>query len=164
MRSLVNCYRKCVLLCGKVNKICSLQLFFSISLSFALVITLLFLGSLLIIQKARGIFTTSEFFFILADLLIMIVIQLGKLMYLINVCSNTCNQAEKILQLGRKVIIEDKSPELTYELSLLVKMMKEEKVQFTAHDFFPIDYPLFISFIGATTTYWVIMVQFQLQS
>ncbi|KAL1464251.1 hypothetical protein WDU94_003916 [Cyamophila willieti] len=75
----------------------------------------------------------------------MLVIQLGKLMYMINVCSNTCGQAEKILQLGRKVIIEDKSPELTYELSLLVKMLKEEKVQFTAHDFFSIDYPLFIS-------------------
>ncbi|XP_008487987.1 putative gustatory receptor 28b [Diaphorina citri] len=94
----------------------------------------------------------------------MIVIHLVKLMYLISVCNKTRTQADKIMQLGRKVIIEDKCPELTYELTLLVKILKEERVVFTAHDFFPIDYPLFISFIGAATTYWVIMVQFQLTS
>ncbi|KAI5749136.1 hypothetical protein M8J76_004867 [Diaphorina citri] len=134
LKSLIHHHKKCVALSGQVNKLYSLQSFFSIALSFALVITFLFLGSLLLIQKARGIFTNSEFIFLLSDVIIMIVIHLVKLMYLISVCNKTRTQADKIMQLGRKVIIEDKCPELTYE------------------------------FIGAATTYWVIMVQFQLTS
>ncbi|KAI5722762.1 hypothetical protein M8J76_013169 [Diaphorina citri] len=141
VKSLFKLYKKCVAYSAEINEIYSFQKILSISLSFVLVITFLFLGSLLIIHRTRRMMSDYEFGLTFCNVIVMIVIQLVKLM---------------------KVVVEDRCPELSYELSFLLGILEEDRVELTAHDFFSIDYSLFVSFIGAATTYWVIMMQFQL--
>ncbi|KAI5724911.1 hypothetical protein M8J77_008654 [Diaphorina citri] len=162
VKSLFKLYKKCVAYSAEINEIYSFQKILSISLSFVLVITFLFLGSLLIIHRTRRMMSDYEFGLTFCNVIVMIVMQLVKLMCIIAACSNARTQADKILHLGRKVVVEDRCPELSYELSFLLGILEEDRVELTAHDFFSIDYSLFVSFIGAATTYWVIMMQFQL--
>ncbi|KAJ9583546.1 hypothetical protein L9F63_022109, partial [Diploptera punctata] len=51
---------------------------------------------------------------------------------------------------------------LVFQLELFSLQLLHQKIQFTACGFFPLDFTLLYSIVGAVTTYLVILVQFQL--
>uniref|UniRef100_A0A146LU20 Gustatory receptor n=3 Tax=Lygus hesperus TaxID=30085 RepID=A0A146LU20_LYGHE len=59
-----------------------------------------------------------------------------------------------------QVMIEDESGTLAENKKLQLHVSMKKEVEFTAYNFFPIDYTLVHSMISAATTYLVILVQF----
>nr|CAD7576560.1 unnamed protein product [Timema californicum] len=72
------------------------------------------------------------------------------------------DKANKTGSLVSSVRLHVRSPELDEEIELFLLQLLHRKVKFTAYDFFPLDFTLVYSFVGAVTTYLVILIQFQL--
>ncbi|XP_069677283.1 putative gustatory receptor 28b [Periplaneta americana] len=71
-------------------------------------------------------------------------------------------QANRTAVLVHKLLSKTKDPEVREELQLFSLQLLHRKVQFTACGFFPLDFTLLYSIVGAVTTYLVILIQFQI--
>ncbi|KAJ9599139.1 hypothetical protein L9F63_010407, partial [Diploptera punctata] len=84
------------------------------------------------------------------------------LVIILHQCSSTSYEANRTAILVHKLLNKTEDPEVREELQLFSLQLLHRKVQFTACGFFPLDFTLLYSIIGAVTTYLVILIQFQL--
>lgn len=85
-----------------------------------------------------------------------------KLVWLVFYSSSAIQQANRTAVLVHKLITKTRDPGLREELRLFSLQLLHRKVKFTACGFFPLDFTLLYSIVGAVTTYLVILIQFQL--
>uniref|UniRef100_A0A8D8QVB8 Gustatory receptor 28b n=2 Tax=Cacopsylla melanoneura TaxID=428564 RepID=A0A8D8QVB8_9HEMI len=71
-------------------------------------------------------------------------------------------EARKLLGISHKLQQKNDQANINLELQCFIQRLERHRISFTAYGFFPLDYTLLYTIIGATTTYWVILVQFQL--
>ncbi|KAJ9599233.1 hypothetical protein L9F63_010317 [Diploptera punctata] len=86
----------------------------------------------------------------------------ARLFPFIKMLSSCTVVANRTAVLVHKLLNVVKDPEIREELQLFSLQLLHRKVQFTACGFFPLDFTLLYSIIGAVTTYLVILIQFQL--
>ncbi|KAJ9599119.1 hypothetical protein L9F63_010387, partial [Diploptera punctata] len=92
------------------------------------------------------------FFYFLSKAIIII--------YYCKICSSKANRTGVLVHQVLRFTINEKIRE---ELELFSLQLLHQKVQFTACGFFPLDFTLLYSVVGAVTTYLVILLQFQQQ-
>ncbi|XP_023704213.2 putative gustatory receptor 28a [Cryptotermes secundus] len=85
-----------------------------------------------------------------------------KLVWLVYYSSSTIQQANHTAVLVHKLITKTRDSGLREELRLFSLQLLHRKVKFTACGFFPLDFTLLYSIVGAVTTYLVILIQFRL--
>ncbi|XP_069698463.1 putative gustatory receptor 28a [Periplaneta americana] len=85
-----------------------------------------------------------------------------KLVWLVYYSSSTIYQANRTAILVHKLLAKIRDSDIREELRLFSLQLLHRKVQFTACGFFPLDFTLLYSIVGAVTTYLVILIQFQL--
>ncbi|XP_069677240.1 putative gustatory receptor 28a [Periplaneta americana] len=84
------------------------------------------------------------------------------LLWLIHNCTETSNEANRTAALVHRLLSKTQDLETREELNSFSLQLLHRKVQFTACGFFPLDFTLLYSIVGAVTTYLVILIQFQL--
>ncbi|KAJ9591819.1 hypothetical protein L9F63_001636 [Diploptera punctata] len=70
-------------------------------------------------------------------------------------------QANRTGVLVHKLMTKTSNSHVREELELFSMQLLHSKVRFTACGFFPLDFTLLYSIVGAVTTYLVILIQFQ---
>ncbi|KAJ9599792.1 hypothetical protein L9F63_026359, partial [Diploptera punctata] len=70
--------------------------------------------------------------------------------------------ANRSKTLVHRLLCKTQDVEIREELELFSLQISHQKIRFTACGFFPLDFTLLYSIIGAVTTYVVILVQFEM--
>ncbi|KAI5709468.1 hypothetical protein M8J76_016845 [Diaphorina citri] len=146
--------------CTNMNQNFALLLLFIITTTFLGTTTLVFVMSNIILASLKG----SEIGTIIFYLSYWLGIRCFVLIVIVTSSVDTSSEASKARRLAHRLLIEDNLPEILDDVTLFANRLHSRKVQFTACGFFPLDFTLLYNIIGATTTYWIILIQFQLQT
>ncbi|XP_017299075.1 putative gustatory receptor 28a [Diaphorina citri] len=146
--------------CTNMNQNFALLLLFIITTTFLGTTTLVFVMSNIILASLKG----SEIGAIIFYLSYWLGIRCFVLIVIVTSSVDTSSEASKARRLAHRLLIEDNLPEILDDVTLFANRLHSRKVQFTACGFFPLDFTLLYNIIGATTTYWIILIQFQLQT
>ncbi|KAJ9599108.1 hypothetical protein L9F63_010376 [Diploptera punctata] len=139
----------------------SLQILLTVVISFFFIIWLLYaLIAMTFIPRAGKYFKLEGNYSFTNPTCIVFCI--GKIMLNIVACTTTSNEANRTAILVHKLINKTRDPLIREELELFSLQLLHRKVQFTACGFFPLDFTLLYSIVGAVTTYLIILIQFQL--
>ncbi|XP_023709129.2 putative gustatory receptor 28b [Cryptotermes secundus] len=84
------------------------------------------------------------------------------LIWLVYFTSFTSKEMNRTAVVVHRFLCKTNDLVLREELQEFSLQLLHRKVKFTACGFFPLDYTLFYSIVGAVTTYLVILIQFQL--
>ncbi|KAL1463090.1 hypothetical protein WDU94_014879 [Cyamophila willieti] len=145
--------------CSNMNQNFAILLLFILTTTFLGTTTLVFVMSNIILASLKG----SEIGTIILYLSYWLMVRCFVLVVIVTSSVETSSEACKARRLAHRLLIEDNLPEIIDDVTLFANRLYSRKVQFTACGFFPLDFTLLYNIIGATTTYWIILIQFQLQ-
>ncbi|XP_021920102.1 putative gustatory receptor 28a isoform X3 [Zootermopsis nevadensis] len=110
-------------------------------------------------ESDKGQYSDDVWEWVMTGMLGWYVLKLGGIVW---ACASTAREANRTAVLVHKLLSKTRDPGVKEELQLFSLQLLHRKVQFTACGFFPLDFTLLYSIIGAVTTYLVILIQFQL--
>ncbi|XP_065205651.1 putative gustatory receptor 28b [Planococcus citri] len=93
--------------------------------------------------------------------LMYIVLLTSPVIYVVNVASNTVNQAKRIHVLIHDLIDEDQEEQIEYELLIFSIQLLHRHIDFSVHEFFSLKPSLTTAMIELIITYVIILLQFQ---
>ena len=89
-------------------------------------------------------------------------IHVANLLWVTAACNMACSEAHRTaVVINKLLLIQPLAAVATAELQLFSQQLLHSKLQFTAFGFFNLDFTFLYGFVGGTTTYIVILLQFQ---
>jgi len=144
---------------SSVNSMYGLQILLCIVSAFIEITTNL---SYSIISLKENVFAKEELYLKVVTPIMWALVQFLLLFWMASSCSAASGEANRSVTLLQKLLLlPELHPATAAEIQLFLQQVRDRKPNFTAWDFFTINYGLLVSTVGAITTYLVILVQMQ---
>ena len=144
---------------SSVNSMYGLQILLCIVSAFIEITTNL---SYSIISLKENVFAKEELYLKVVTPIMWALVQFLLLFWMASSCSAASGEANRSVTLLQKLLLlPELHPATAAEIQLFLQQVRDRKPNFTAWDFFTINYRLLGSTVGAITTYLVILVQMQ---
>ena len=144
---------------SSVNSMYGLQILVCIVSAFIEITTNL---SYSVISLKKNVFTNEELYLKVVSPIIWALMAFLQLFWIAASCSAASGEANLSVTLLQKLLLlPELHPATAAEIQLFLQQVRDRKPNFTAWDFFTINYRLLGSTVGAITTYLVILVQMQ---
>ena len=144
---------------SSVNSMYGLQILFC-ALSASIEITTVL--SYIIISLKANVFTPEELHFKVVAPIVWALKQFFQLFWIAATCNAVFGEANRSVTLLQKLLLlPELHPATAAEIQLFLHQVRDRKPNFTAWDFFTINYGFLGSTVGAIATYLVILVQMQ---
>ncbi|KAI5743893.1 hypothetical protein M8J77_023363 [Diaphorina citri] len=152
--------------CSSINEVYGIKILLIIGYDFLTITSILFkLTSNLLSTSSNSSSSISpvgnENFNMMAHIYLCL-LKCFMLYLIVRTTDGVTKEAGKLLKISHKLQLKNDQANLNLELQCFIQRLERHKISFTAYGFFPLDYTLLYTIIGAATTYWVILVQFQL--
>ncbi|KAF6212701.1 hypothetical protein GE061_013227 [Apolygus lucorum] len=148
------CHSSLVEMVSQINDLFTVQMLL-------IMFTIFLLATAHLYHLIDAITTTAEKdYLVLASVSFKVCLRSFEIWTVTTVCVRAQDDIKEFNSMLYQVMIEDESGTLADNKKLQLHVSMKKEVEFTAYNFFPIDYTLVHSMISAATTYLVILVQF----
>ncbi|XP_054260134.1 putative gustatory receptor 28b [Macrosteles quadrilineatus] len=162
LKTVMECHSELFIVCGSINKYFGLQILLNVTANMLNVTSICYYVPAIVIDESDK----PHHYMIISikSVSFIALFAFSQLWIMAHICSSTCDEANSTGILVHGISNQPKFSCFSIELDAFYTQLLHQRINFSAHGFFAIDFTLINTVIGVVITYIVILIQFQMSN